>query len=524
MLLKHYLILLLVLYFGHINAQDTVSIYYKLGEYKILNNELKKVDLLKKKLSTQLLDSIVIIGSTDKVGSFKSNQKLAIKRAYELFQLIEPDIVTSNTIYRIFTLVSVKTGIDTMNRRVDVIMFGDEESEVISSSSIKGTIKQIENKCYRIDYEMLSKCAIKTTKVKTIEFIEIRTFEPTVLNDSLYFFNHSKDGKKKKLKALDWHIDKTIKGNNNEICYLAKIPKKDFDKFQIFTISNPPCKECSQMVNSNILSYEEITHRKVDSVSSYCLQFRSPLFKRKNFKIRVPKPLINLNEIYYSSYSNKVLKWDSSRLNKNYYYTKIGYHSYGIEMIMREFKFCDSKKVDKTISNWDSLYPPFLKYLNKKTAITLNVDYIWESENISVPTFGISIRKIGTLGWRFTTGIGYINSLNAFAKIRINYDFISFPLNLHYLPGSWSKHKSMSQLFNHNGAFFISTKHLVLSDFDRINYTNNSLNIGFSYTNVNQNILTPSFYVEYGVSYNLMESRLKTLFSVGIEMALQRNI
>lgn len=318
--MKRQILLLLLALSSLGRAQDTLSVYFDVGKSRINEDQMPVLNSMLDMYDMSSLDSVFFIGMADSVGKMKSNLKLSLKRAEEVLSYCKT-IIDPSVPYQVRAEGEKTLQERYLNRRVDVILFFHPVEEVEEE-------KPEDKFCYRIAYGMLRGANIRTITKRKREYVqieyewdeffkELRTMYTGSVNSKGEFVARKINWKNTKTGSLWWKRKRLV----------ATIDKDDFEQFSIFMKIKEPCTKCDEHFDSIQEIRKMDTCQQIDPLVMSKLQYRYPLFKTENVKVRVPREFVDtsINYFIYKDGDSHKVMWDvhSGKKRKHYFYTTL---------------------------------------------------------------------------------------------------------------------------------------------------------------------------------------------------------
>lgn len=487
----------LLLVFSGLSAQDTVAVYFEYGSSQLEKTERIKLIEFSKKTSFREGDSIHFVGSTDSVGSLKANIKLSEKRANEVAKFMAPFIPTEIKI-KSFAKGEKLGRVLSSNRKVSIILFYkilDPDDELKSSQVLEDTITY----CHQVDYYLLHRASIRTIAKRKKEFIEITCFRNSIMPKAIHYTGSKSTKGKIVYTKVKWK-------NRNENS-VALVPKKDFEKYKIFTRSLQPCTDtCSEkLIDDNLV--KAVKCIQLDTVLMRKIEYKAIFLNNNFYKVRALQEHVNINDKYFYGCDKIPLKWRTKKFfNRNkYYYTKIPRWKMCGNNILREMDCCmhfqESDRCDKCIST-------FLDCLRGS-------GFLFDVEMGYNHLFQINELYAGIKGTAYAgfhevmLGLYAMNKGPFYSTFTYNIDLIQFPYDIVNPFGGWKKSK-----WSNFGRIYFGTELRYLNHQSITTYFDQNVHLGFAHWGDKR----IRFYAQYGIAYDYSHQNTYapySLFEIG---------
>jgi len=420
-------------------CQEKEVILFEYGKSDIRKAQKEILINLPLKYDLDDVDSVSYVGFADSIGSVEGNKKLAEARAEKVAGFCVKDILP-NTPFSIVSKGKVEKNVDSMDRRVEILLYLRPDTEKV--------VKWVDSggDCYNIEYDLLKNCHITDVIQKKKEFVDIelqnnsysttrrRRRERIYLNNTslsyrqnnrstpLYYGETGENGKFIIHKTY-WHRRVSGKLWWRRERFYVRILKSDFDKYKIFRIGKKPCDSCSQdFAKGSKLKYYD-TSLFIDEFLMSNIQYRFRFFNFKNVKVRVPREYVNPNLAYYASGK---IHWDTKKGKKKsqYYYCKLPLFRYyrGVypSAIWRYMAYCGYRDTGR--GNFND-YSPGGGILPINTFFELGN----RTQKANTQYMNVGLSAIGNYE-RLDVYTGVNRDLSFNAGARYQYYFFSFPL------------------------------------------------------------------------------------------------
>lgn len=318
---------------AQLQAQDTLSLYFKFGESKISKTTQEILESIPNDFETNSLDSIVFIGYADSVGSFLNNLKLSKKRALKVAEITR-GLLDIHLISRIQAEGEKSKSDLSPNRRVDILFYYPE----IEEKEILVPKDSVEMVCYQPDFRLLSKCNIVTRKRGKKKYINIILDDAQWLSERDLYYAHLNRDKSVSLKKVKWRKKKTGKNWWQKRRMFLSIPKEDFQFKFLFYLKEEPCDSCDLHWNEKSKRVRLAQCLQADIYIMNNSQFKTLFLRPNKVKIRVPRIFVDTSSRYFIGCKmEEEIKWSTNRREKEYLYTTLpisGTHLPNITKVM----------------------------------------------------------------------------------------------------------------------------------------------------------------------------------------------
>jgi hypothetical protein len=512
------------------SAQDTISIYFDFGVSKVREDQMDILNTIPSGFDLSSVDSVHFIGMADSVGDFNANIKLSEKRANNAAiycsKLFPPQLRG-----KVKALGELSNGKDNrLNRRVDIILFSPQIKSEETDTMVGFKPHENIELCYYVDNKLLHRCHLRTISNRNKKLIIIETtdlFLPK--RQEQYFGSTDKEGNFIP-KLLKWNLKRTGKLWWAKSKYVATVPKKDFEKYKIFTIGNPPCKICNQDFNFEAKIQNEINCRQVDRFLMENIQFKRIWFNNREINVRAPKEYVDINDHYFIGCDyTRELKWEmqKGRKHRYYYYTKLPISFNYVPNIVREMECCEAKpepsQCDDHIYYCDCRGGGGGGFQQPGTDLTL------------IAEIGTHFQKPGTapyiaFGLSKSYEANYSNfmigtdiNLSLFGSLRYEYHFFSFSYQAFNPFAKWQSPSKIRSIERYGQLYTGVEFKTKFNSADSLNYFEENLHFGIAILNTRLNALIPRMFIQAGVGYDYsrnISTGLYPIFQIGFTMKL----
>ncbi|HXB40487.1 MAG TPA: hypothetical protein VNZ49_08090 [Bacteroidia bacterium] len=503
-------------------SQDTISVLFKTGYFKIENKEIEKLDLIPVTFELNDLDSVHFVGMADSVGKFESNLKLSEKRVVQVEKFCRKFIPATIPV-RVGASGETNQNKLEFNRRVNIILYfktkrretiesADNDTSAVNTTSV--------TTCYDIDYDLLHHCHLRLITKGKKEFIviESQVTEWKKL-EKLFYADINKSGKII-VRPLKWKDVTTGRFWWARSRNTALVLKESFRKFKIFRKHPLPCGECSETFEVNKPLSKVDTCFQTDYFLMHNLQVKVPLFPRSWVRVRVPREYVDISCDYFiGCHKDWKLKWEerSGRKNQKYFFTKLPVRIFYLENITRYTDCCTYKpepsECDKGIIGVCPLSPP-----DKALMIILEPGYNYQLKT-HLPYFMLGLGKNWDKGlFALLSGID-INH-NWYSTLRYQYYYLSFPFKSSVI--SWQSPGSALTIERYGRLYIGSELNALITQ--STNYISQNLHLGLALVNYKYRAFFQRAFIQYSVnvdySGNYSSKTIFPMLQAGIDCKL----
>jgi hypothetical protein len=506
---EHYLLITLI---------PNSGLYFEFGVSKLPDNQLKKLDSIPVKYFLPDIDSIHYIGMADSVGDFEANLKLSEKRARNTAQYCERFM--PKKLRCKITALGERTILERYkNRRVDIVLYFQpppkEEPEPVLAIPTAPH-------CYYIDYELLHRCHIRTVSKRKKEMIIIEAGEKDLLKKKEQYYGSVNKAGDFEAYKVKWSYKNSGSKWWSEARYMTTIPKKDFDRYKIFTIGEPPCDTCSEDYQNHVPISKEDHCLQVDRFLMKNIQFRTTWFNNRWAWIRVPQEYVNLNDRYFiGCNAENELKWEvrKGKRKQAYYYSKLPrYFNYMVNITRR----MDCCKYDPEPSECDKpmIFLSDLASPDKSFKLIAEIGSYYQQKSI-IPYFGLGVSKEGEV-LRGSFILGTDLDLSVCGAFRFQYQFVSFPFSALNPVSVWQSpsHRAVIERY---GRLYLGTELKSRINKKSGNYLEQNIHLGLAFVNASYDSFLPRIFIQYGLGYDYLRINSKRLYPV-LQLGLNMRI
>lgn len=320
-------------------AQDTLSVFFEFGKWRIPREELKTLATIPYRYDLSALDSVQFIGMADSVGSLASNLKLSRKRATEVAEQCREHF-PARTPISTFAMGAIDRGDRARNRRVDIVFhlkpLAQQDREERDSHSEP---KPPELPCYIRDCDLMSRCIVTPFKKGRKEYVEVEIpGRLTEANRSGAIINMTVPRYRivtssNDIVRLKW-TRKPSRNKKAPAAYITSLPEADFDRRGVLVEKIGDC------VESTLDTCVRIDHALMQE-----LQYRPRFNSAKGLLVRAPHYAVQPDARYfYGCRPGVPFQWEqrSGKKHSEYYYTRLPVWAGMAKGISREMISCDN--------------------------------------------------------------------------------------------------------------------------------------------------------------------------------------
>lgn len=434
-------------------AQDTISVFFEFGKYKLTNKTEQKLRLLPVNFDLSSVDSIHFVGRADSVGQLNANLRLSKKRAdlvQEFCSYLLPKTIQTST--------SAK-GEDynpsrAFNRRVDVVLFYKNKPPPPPKP-----VKQ-EKKCYRVDYDLLSLTHWRIIKKRRKEYVLIELpLRKNPHSHDVFYGIRDFEGRFT-VRKVRWEKQSMGRLWWANTRYVTTIPKESFENYKLFKVNNPPCTDCHEPFDSIPKITKSVDCLQADYYVMNNLQYSFKLFNKELVEIRVPREYINQDLNYYYE-SFKTITWETRdrRKNANYFFAEVPHDDGYIHPFTKDAKcpqkdFSECIKRDTSLKGWGLdlrcyQLPPESKWLS----LIGEIGSYYQNDSL-IPYVALGIEK-ESLKSRLTLLAGTDIDLGLYSSLRYQHILFQQPLGVFNPIRSWKSRDNRGRYF---GEFYLGTE------------------------------------------------------------------
>ncbi len=318
-------------------AQDTLSVYFETGSSRIAVEESARLVAVRAMFDLAALDSVVIIGMADTVGSDRSNERLSAKRAERVKDLLSP-VLPSGAPITLHHLGERAAHSMQQVRRVDAVFFfvPEERPPTLPPDSSEAT------SCYYVDYALLHRSHVRSIKKGKRSFTLIEVEEDDVPRRNEHRFAlREKDGSFS-VRPVRWTLRHTGSLWWGRQRYTTTIPEEAFKTFRVFTTTPPPCMACNEDLPRQQQLVQEDTCLQTDRFLMANLQFKRHLFSVARVKARAPLEYVDLEGSYHVGCRLYPVEWKvrKGRRKRGYVYADLPIIDHAVNNITRTMTCC----------------------------------------------------------------------------------------------------------------------------------------------------------------------------------------
>lgn len=527
-------------------SSDTLSVYFEFGKHEISSKQMRRIQLIPQNVFVNDLDSVYYIGMADSVGSLRANKKLGERRANEVSKYSKKYFTTDPKIV-ITSRGELQSNDPAKNRRVDVIFFKKPIPIVEEPIIIPDTL------CLERADSLFHRSLVRDIQFRRKNYVAVETILARKELNKYYYMRmvpREQGTDTFSIHKIRWSMSKSKSAIDQSSDYYAKVPKSDFDRFSIFTISKPACNAPS-LEHLEYFEQESGPITKclqVDRFLMHHLQVRKIPFNEDEVLVRVPKIYVNTEHVYtFYNLGDTVLwsdmptqstssegnskrwlkKWRLKRYTRKtkkaasekYFYTRVRVNSnFVLENIMRMMDCTPSYSEPSEGSKpfCSTLGPCLLK---KEGGLDLFVEagsHSFLAEQRNYLALGVLTDK-NLHRWQFSLGVS--DSASFYGSLGYDYRLINFGISNPKDFTSWSepgKLKAPKTYFSMYGGTRISSFEFRDNDWS----WNQNLHLGASLQRVLLGIET-NLFAEGGVGVNYtlpQKSLVSPYFQGGVRL------
>ena len=295
-------------------AQDTLSIFYASGEYKLSpsNKELLKDFVLSHDLRD--LDSVFVLGYTDSTGNARKNKKLSARRANDVDDFVR-GLLSAKTKYRISAVGEETEAANPRinHRRVELILFGKNYYHPEERNPLRPTVSaNKKGDCYRVYDSVMLNVYLSPYKRGATNYYKVRIPSYALPKMQLYSMSPAS----LQAKPLKWKTEKMGRFWWQQLVYTTLVKERDWNTYGLLvkavSDSASTCRVCEY--DSDVPTFR-YTNSPDIAVMQYC-QIYKRLWSKKQ-TLLVPTEFVNVNLPYYfdreQDYPLNWYQWKSKR-------------------------------------------------------------------------------------------------------------------------------------------------------------------------------------------------------------------
>ncbi|UTW61044.1 OmpA family protein [bacterium SCSIO 12741] len=307
-------------------GQDTISLYFEIGDAKLRIAEKQKIDQLSKHYDLENLDSVTFIGRTDTTGRITENLKLSHNRAVAVKRYLNHRWEVS--VPQSIQAIGEESGSTPKeSRRVDMVLhFPNLEEELPDPSG---------DFCYRIDYKTLRNTNVSYSKGKRRATVSLEIESNDWMDTVTHYTGQRLPDGGWKVRKVRWKRRVTGSGKWSKMRMVATLPQAYYDSSKLLIRNLPPCDSCALTKDKNppLKTCDEI-----DRFLMRNLQFKKRWFKPE-YQVRAPALYIDENAVYRRSMGGSIIHWKPVKKGK-YFKTTLPGNRYFLSNILKEQKVC----------------------------------------------------------------------------------------------------------------------------------------------------------------------------------------
>lgn len=410
-----------------ISAQDTLSVFFDSGKWRIPRDQALALNELPYRIDLTSIDSIHFIGMADSIGLVESNLKLSDRRVREVAQRCE-ELLPARLRTRAFAIGAISMGDRARNRRVDIVFHSRASSEHLSSDTPKESDTGIEEAppCYVIDCELIGRYTVREFMKGRRTFVEVTVpglLTPpnpsrTVMDLSRPRYHGVRSGKDPfEPRQIKW-TRKPARNRKSPPDHIASMPSDAFEQWGIRV----------QVEADDCVQKKLDTCIRVDHALMQNLQFKQRLFRSSTLLVRAPRSAVDLSVPYFMGCKKEIaVNWTErgGKRRSGFYYTELFTLPSGAMPISRSMisceTGCDTTGCNKGYFMWRCLRAP-----DEAWKITLESGYRVRSEDNNVYA-AMGLCKAGSQG-AVTVLIGMDGGMRPFALLRYQVHFLDLSL------------------------------------------------------------------------------------------------
>lgn len=321
-------------------AQDTLSVYFEFGKWRIPREEQKTLATIPYRFELSSLDSVQFIGMADSIGSLTSNLKLSHRRATEVADHCRKHLPL-HTPTSTYATGAIDQGDRVLNRRVDIVFHlkPASRSEQERLETLHEPQPLPEPPCYVSDCDLMSRCIVTSFMKGRREFMEIeapgRLSVPNpsgaVLDMNVTRYRRSADTNEH--IRLKW-TRKPSRNKKAPASFITSLPKADFDRYGVLIKKDGDC------VVPTLDTCVRIDHALMQE-----LQYRPSFNISKGLLVRAPRYAVKPNARYfYGCRPGVPFEWEqrNGKKRSDHYYTRLPLWLGMAQGISREMISCES--------------------------------------------------------------------------------------------------------------------------------------------------------------------------------------
>lgn len=501
-------------------AQDTLSLFYANGEYKLspVNKELLREFIFSHNLRD--LDSLWVLGSTDSTGNARKNRKLSMRRADNALHFSR-ELIPGKIHYQVFSLgeESEAERPRINHRRVELILYGKNYFQPEEHKSVRPANSTTERgTCYRVYDSVMLNSYLSSYKRGATDYFKVRIPSYALPVIQLYSMSPSS----LQVRPLKWKTEKMGVLWWQQTVYTTLVKERDWNTYGLLVKATNDslwnCVVCEYDLSSPVFSYSPSPDV---GVMQYCQVYKRPLTKHQT--LLVPSEFVNVNLPYYfDEEQDYPVRWyqQKGRVNGAFYFAEIPEQLKDSNVVI----FSTHRHCNDSVKAFSPRFTTtVLKHHTCSSASNTHGGYYYFGFELGFRNSGYAGMFMGyqfdRLNIAYTLGVDYLAQLQQNASLDLTLWSVSAVKTSEYVGrNSQSVHDFHPLLWLYAGAGTARMHALRTSDRE----TTPNVHLGFAYKQPYMPWKLERAFVEGGVAYRITPetNNVKPYFRVGLRLKI----
>lgn len=442
------------------------------------------------------VDSVRLIGFTDSVGSSKNNYKLAEKRMGSVRQLLENELQISILNINSQVVGELSSGSDSLNRRVDVLIFTTDFKEEIASPDLKN---KPNINCVYLEYQILQSSIQVVTTVKKKKVVELTCHDGDLIEGKVMYYGTLNSEDVLTPKKLKWKKKQTGMLWWSRMRYVSYVPYDSFKKWRIFNYSENPCVDCGSQLEVNTIKVDSCI--QTDRVLMDNFHYKSKWFQNGEVLVRVPKEFVDSSATYFIGCANdQIVDWKtkSGKKNQKYLYTGLPLLAQGVYGNITKKVECCLKDTSSRTCDSEIFRCGYLSEPTPNWKFSLETGYLNSKANQLFYAQAGVLKHIRRFDFSLMFGSSFKGEF--LTNLRVKYALVDFLLEDISPVSKWKSPKK-DPLINHHFNIYVGTEILGLDLTNDVGLCNNWFT-GVRWLNCKENGFMNEVYLQSGLSFD----------------------
>jgi hypothetical protein len=407
------------------------------------------------------------------------------------------------------------------SRKVDIVFYfkSNKEDEIEESTIITDSL--LADYCYYIDYKLLKRSHIRIITKQHKEYVMIEALLPDLKKKKEHYYGTINPNGKFEIHRIKWVERRMGKEWWKSYQTTAAIPKKDFDAYKIFKITDSPCTACNENFSEQTEIVNEDKYLHLDTFLMRKIQFKVPFLIKNRVNIRAPKEYVHIEDTYFIGCSlTDTLNWKTKKAKRkqNYYYAHLPVVGGYVSNISRLMSDCQHAPEPSQCGK--PMYSGAKFVIDKSFLLNAEIGARYFASKIAAYA-GIVFSKEWEYS-RISAQIALEHNLCYHGSLNYQFHFFSFPFYKTKNFFTWASPDNYS-LISRYARLYLGTELRSGINKEKKAYIEQGMFLGFVV--VNYDLFLSRIYIQGGVGIDYLKNLSSTFYptiQVGITMRIAR--